>query len=398
MQVSQIAQIMNGATNEILGLTATGEQAPIATEDLSVVVEKGKEALGATDVENYTRKLIDRIGRVVFVDRKYSGSAPSILMDAWDFGSIREKISGDIPDAEDNPAWGLQDGQTYNQDVFTAPNVSAKFYNKLDTLQHKVSIADKQVYSAFDSIGQVNAFLSMILNDVENALTVKMDAAIMRLLNAMIGETLYDAYKTGSGANETLGAMTGAGNTRAINMLSLYNTRFSANLTATNCLTHKEFIRYCAYIMNLTRGRMRAISRLFNVGGKARFTSGDRLHAVFLEEFYSGASVYLQSDVFHNEMTRLPNAETVPFWQGSGAGFDFTDTSKIQIKTPSGKNVTASGILGILFDREALVMGNMKRWTTTHYNANGDFINNWFKWDISPYMDLNENAVVFFVA
>lgn len=387
MKVEQVATILNGVTKEILGAEA------IAEDDLSKMLDKGREALGATDIENYTRRLIDHIGRVVFVNRPYSGRSPRLLMDAWEFGSVLEKVASDIPEAEDNDAWNLQDGETYGQDVFKAPTVSAKFFNSKRTLDVPLSITEKQVYSAFDGMGQVNGFLSMIQNMVETSLTIKADAVIMQTINGMIGETLYDCYNTGtitSGAN--------AGNCRAVNVLALYNQKFDKSLSAAAAIIDPDFIRFAAYTIGLWKDRMGNISRLFNVGGQARFTSADRLHVIFLADFYNAASVYLESDTFHNDLVKFPKAETVAFWQGSGTSYDFADTSKIAIKTPSGESVTASGILATMFDDEACIIGNMKRWTTTHYNGRGDFMNAWYKWDVSPFIDLNENFVVFFAA
>jgi len=384
MQVTQISEIMNDVTNQILG------EDDIANIDMTNIIDAGRQALNATDVENYTRVLMDRIGRTIFVNRPYSGSAPSVVMDGTLFGSIIQKISTDIPDAEDNPTWGLVDGQTYNQDIFTAPVVSQKLWNSKRTLQVKRSTVDTQLYSAFDGIDQLNAFISMIYNYAETSLTIKLDAIVRATIAGMIGETLYDYNNAGT--------YTGAGNTRAVNLLSRYNTAYSKNLTALQAITDPEFIRYAAYQISLYKNRMGDVSRLFNIGGTAKFTGNDRLHTVFLSEFWNAAEVYLQSDTFHDNLVRFPRAEQVSFWQGSGTGYDFADTSKIMIKTPSNHTITATGILAVMFDRDAVGVANMKRYTTTHYNASAEFLNTWFKMDVTPWIDANENFVVFYAA
>lgn len=141
------------------------------------------------------------------------------------------------------------------------------------------------------------------------------------------------------------------------------------------------------------------MSTLFNVGGKARFTPEDRLHTILLSEFASAADVYLGSDTFHDTMVALPNAETVAYWQGSGTDYGFASTSKIQLtKTASGDAVTVTGVLGIMFDRDAAGVSNVDRRVTTNYNPKGEFFSEWHKFDAGYFNDLNENAVVFFVA
>lgn len=385
MKVTQIAEIMNDVTAQILGTDA------VDSVDASSIVDNGRNALNSTDVENYTRVLMDRIGKTIFVNRPYAGSAPSVVMDGTLFGSIIQKISTDIPDAEDNPTWNLVDGQTYNQDIFTAPVVTQKLWNSKRTLQVKRSTVDTQLYSAFDGIDQLNAFISMIVNYAETSLTVKLDGVIRATIAAMIGDTLYDAYNSGN-------TFTGVGNTRAVNLLARYNAAKGTTLTAQQAITNSEFIRYAAYQIGLFKKRMGDVSRLFNIGGTAKFTPNDRLHTVFLSEFWNAAEVYLQSDTFHDNLVRFPRAEEVSFWQGSGTGYDFASTSSIEIKTPGNHTVTASGILAVLFDRDALGVANMKRYTTTHYNASAEFLNTWFKMDVTPWMDANENFIVFFAA
>jgi hypothetical protein len=140
---------------------------------------------------------------------------------------------------------------------------------------------------------------------------------------------------------------------------------------------------------------------LFNVGGKARFTSADRLHIVLLSEFAKAAQTYLYSDTYHNEFVKLPNAETVPYWQGSGKTYAFADTATIKTtKTVEGTavNTTISGILGVMFDRDSLGVCNLDRRVTTSYNAKAEFFNNFYKFDAGYFNDTNENFVVFYVA
>ena len=393
MQVEQIYQIVNGITTEVLG------EGTVINEDLSNIVEIGETIanLGSAAFENYTRSLIDHIGRVVFVNRPYAGSAPSVLMDAWEYGSILEKIQAEMPIAQENDSWNLQDGYVYEQDKFKKPVVSAKFYNSKTTFETQMSFAERQVKSAFDSVGQLNAFFSMIDTAIYNGQTVKTDALIMRVINSAIANTINNEFASGSGYDAGSGV-------RAVNLLYLYNQAHQsaplANLGA--AMASPEFIRFAAYTMSLYQDRMRKLSTLFNIGGKARFTPSDRLHFIMLNDFAKAADVYNQSDTFHEQFTALPNAETVPFWQGSGTGYNISDVSSIKatVDTPSGSTATisASGIIGVMFDRDALGVCNQDRRVTTHYNARAEFFNNWYKVDAQYFNDFNENVVVFYAA
>jgi hypothetical protein len=156
-----------------------------------------------------------------------------------------------------------------------------------------------------------------------------------------------------------------------------------------------EFIRYAAYMFKLVSDRMVKISTLFNAGGKERFTPKDMQKIIMLSEFKTAADVYLQSDTFHNEFTKLPNADEVAYWQGSGTAYDFLSTSAINVKTAGGETVAQAGILGVIFDRDAAGVSNLSKRVTTDWNAKGEFWNNWYKFDAGYFNDLNENAVVF---
>ena len=378
MQVSQVYTLMNEVTKEL-----TGEEA-LVKEDLSNVVDIGKTIETAAGLDNYVRKLVDHIGKIIFVNRPYAGSAPSVLMDGWEYGSILEKVAYDtLPEATENETWNLQDGQTYDVNKFTQPKVSTKFFNKRTTFEIPMSFADRQVKSAFSTPAQLNAFFSMIHNAIEKSMTVKTDALVSRTINNMIGETIHAANAV-----------------NAVNLLTLYKARFSEDTTtnAANCLYRPEFIRFASFVMKLYSDRLIKLTKLFNIGKKDRFTSKDLQHFVLLAEFESLAGSYLQSDTFHNEFTALPKSETVPYWQGSGVDFATESTSKIHVTTSSGFEVEQAGILGIIFDRDSLGVSNLDRRVTANYNGKGEFYNNWFKADAGYFNDLNENFVVFYVA
>ncbi len=382
MDVTQIYQLVNGATQEALGETA------VVNEDLSNVVDLGTAIFNANAMDKYVKSLVNHIGKVIFVNRAYRGGAPSVLMDGWEFGSVLEKISADLPVAQENESWELEDGASYDQDIFYKPTVEAKFYNSKTTFEIPMSFTERQVKQSFSSATQLNAFISMLYNEVDKSLTVKIDELIMRTIDNMIAETIY--------ADSSI--ITETDRVRTVNLLSRYNTLTSQSLGVADCLADAGFLKYASYMIGLYIDRLGKMSRLFNVGGKARFTPKEDLHVVMLSEFANASKTFLESDTFHDELVALPYHETVAYWQGSGEEYALTSTSQINISTPSGHTVNQGGILAVLFDRDALGVANQDRRVTTHYNAKAEFYNNYYKFDASFFNDLNENFVVFYVA
>ena len=384
MKVSQIYELMNSVTKEVLGEEA------VVNEDLSNVVDIGTALFNASAIDAYVKSLVNHIGKVIFVNRPYSGSVPSVLMDGWEFGSVLEKISADIPEATENESWELENGTSYDPNIFYKPSVTAKFFNSKVTFEVPMSFTEKQVKQSFSSAEQLNGFLSMLYNAVDKSMTIKIDSLVMRTINNMIAETIYADYQGASTSTKS--------GVRAVNLLKLYNDKFSTSLTAEAAITDPAFVRFASYTLGLYSDRLSKISTLFNVEGKERFTSADYLHVVLLSDFAKAADAYLQSDTYHNELTKLPNAETVPYWQASGTGYDFDSVSKIDVKTASNNTVSQTGILGVMFDRDALGVTNLDRRVTTNYNPKAEFYSNWYKFDAGYFNDLSENFVVFFVA
>jgi hypothetical protein len=380
MLMNQVAEIVNDLSGQYLGDGA------VANVDLSNVVDIGTAVMDLNNLDHYVHDLIDHIGKVVMVNRAYRGKTPSLVMDAWEYGAVLEKITYDeYPEAQQNDSWDLQDQQSYDPNIFYKPNVSAKFFQKRNTFDIPMSFAKRQVKSAFSSATQVNAFFSMIETIIQNSMTLKMDQLVESAINNMIAVTMKDAN-----AN------------RAVNLLSRFNTATGGSLTADKAITNPDFLRFASYIMKLYSERIQRMSKLFNVGGKERFTPSERLHIVLLSEFAAGAEAYLYSDTFHDQFVHLAKAETVPYWQGSGTDYAFASTSKIMVTPNSGaaseEPFTGTGILGVMFDRDAVGISNLDRRVTTNWNARAEFFNNWYKFDAGYYNDPNENFIVFYVA
>ena len=385
MKVSQIFELVNGATSEILG------ESVVVLEDLSNVVTVGKEIVDTDNLDNYVKKLVNHIGKVVFVDRVYNGSAPSVLMDEWEFGSILEKISCELPTASENYEFSLVGGQSYDQDIFYKPVVSAKFFNSKVTFEIPLSFTEKQVKESFSSVEQLNGFLSMLFNAVNNSMTVKLDALIMRTINNMVGETLYADLENAGTFDLT---ETGI---KAVNLLKLYNATVTDHLTVAKCLTNTDFIRYATYTIAMYSDRLTKISTLFNIEGKERFSPVEKQKVLLLSDFAKASETFLSSNTFNSEKVALPIHDSISYWQGSGTDYAFAEVSKVSVKTSTGKTVSASGVIGAMFDYEALGVANLERRVTTHYNAKAEFYTNFYKFDAGYYNDLSENFIVFFV-
>lgn len=386
MKITQVYEIVNEATKQVLGEEA------LVQEDLSNVVSIGESITNANLYDKYVGALINRIAKNIFSIRAYSGRAPKVMMDSWEFGSIVQKVHGKLPDAEENESWELTNNATYEQDTFYKPEVEVKLWNHKTTFEIPVSIAEVQLKQSFLGASEMARFIEMIYQMVENSLTVKFDALIMRTINNFIGATVYDDNN--------------AGGPRCVKLLTEYNTIHGLTggsaLTQAKALYDKEFLRYCAYRMKQVATRMSNYSTLFNIGGTQKHTPRDMLRIVMLDYLDAGVSAFLQSDTFHEELVKLPEADVVSYWQGSGTSFALADASKIYVKIldkdGTKREVTQAYVVACMFDRDALGVTALNKRVTNHYNAKAEFWNNWYKEDAGYFNDYNENFVVFLVA
>lgn len=377
MKVTQIKDLVNSSLKELNG---TSE---LLNEDLSNVVDVGTEIFDTENVDNFVKKLIDRVGSTVFNTRIYQGSAPSVLMTSWEFGSVLEKVDSELPDVEENDSWQLENGKDYSPNIFYQPKVSAKFFNSKVTFDIPISFTQMQVKSAFNSASELNGFLSMLMNNVQNAMTVHIDGLIMKTIN-----------------NMTATVLNGKKGLQVVNLLDGYNKTATTKLTTENALQNADFIKYANLIINTYRDRISKLSTLFNQGQKSKFTPQANQHLVILSDLASASKVYLESDTYHDDNVKISNYDVVPYWQGSGKTYSFDDVSSIDVAIKDGKStkeIKASGILGVLFDTNAVGVTCQNQRVTTNYNPRAEFYTNFTKFDAGYYNDLNENFIVFTV-
>ncbi len=390
MDIKQVYQIANDITTEVLG------KSDLLTEDLTNIVDVGKEIFDNVSYDTYVSSLCDHIGKVVFVDRTYEGTSAELKRDSWEYGAVMEKVyETELPEAVENESWNLTDRASYDPNVFTKPKVAAKFYSQRTTFEVDRSLTDLQVRSAFSNPGQLNAFFSMLSSNTQKALTIKTDALAERAINYLILNTVNSAFPSVSNNNYS-----GMTSVKAVNLLYMYNQAYDKSLTAAAAVIDPDFIRFAAYQMALGVNRLKKVSTLFNAGAIERFTPSSLQHIILHADFKAAADVFLQSSVFHDDYTRLPAATSVPYWQGSGLDYGFSSTSTIKGTIAVGdstKSITMSGVLGVIFDHDAagIVCENSR--VTTQYNPKAEFTNWFYKEDAGYYIDSNENAIVYYV-
>lgn len=391
MKITQLKNIINGTVSTTGIIDQVTGKAPVANEDLSNIVDIGKTILNYTgqgneNYDSFMRNLIDQVGKVMFVDRKYTSQAPDILKDGWEYGSILQKVRCEVPDARDNSTWDLfnypvSGGAAY-PDPFelSKPTAQAKFFNSKATYEVPITLTDVQLKESFRSAEEFGRFIAMIENRIAMKITLINDGLIMATIDNLIGQTL-----NGTGG-------------KVVNLLALYNGA-SGTLTADDALKNKEFLRFASATIAKYKKYVAQAGSLYNAGNYVTFTPAERLKFIANTEFAKALDAYLYSDTFNEEFVKLDGYSEVAFWQGSGTANADRLTVDVKIDVDgTAKKVKNTGVLAVMFDDEAAAVCNQNYRVTSQYNGRGEYTNYFYKWDAMYMNDVEENCVVFTVA
>lgn len=369
LAVKQIYNIVNSVNKQTMGLA-----------DLTVVDEQGLISLGQTVLttnglaDTWLNSLAQRIGRTIISFREYKSKYSEMVLDSLQWGNIVQKIKVSMPEATEDESYSLVDGESVDMYKVANPKVKQSFFTTETPYQFFVTIKRTQLEEAFTSETSMNGFIGAIYGEVQNAIELSLESLARNCINNFVGEKIK-AEKT-------------------INLLSLYNTETSKTLTVNTCLHDKEFLAYCVSRINLYSKYMENMSTEYNDGTQTRHTPKSLQHLRVLEDFESRLETVVQYQAFRDNYVKLNNYHTTSFWQS------IKKPSEINVKIASdGTEVNYSGILAVLYDRDALGLYKKDSWnSTTPFNSAGGYYNTYYHHKELYFNDLSENFVVFVIA
>lgn len=394
MKVNQISTMLNSIYGEVLGETN------LFKEDLSNIVSAGQIITASTafgdNFDNYVGKIIDKVGRVIVVDRVFRKKDLGIWRDSWEYASMLEKIRCEVGNFTNNDEWVLLDGSDAGADPdynstdivdklfkFVPPTVQSKYFNLKTTFRNKISITRKQLRSAFRSGSEMARFIAMI----ENRIRTKMEIGNQELERRVVTNLACAAYN-------------------ATNVVDL-KTVLGSNLTLEKALKDQATLRGIAETITMTRKLMEEPSKLYSITkGFMNFTPEEDSITIVLTDVDNALRFNLYGSTYNEEFVKLEGYKTVPYWQGrkeSGGTTDALATrasvnAKAVINGESGPttgDVKIDNLIGIVFDRDAAMICNEDPEVRSQYNADGNFTNFFYNYDCSYYNDFDENAIVF---
>ena len=359
----------------------------VVNEDLSNIVDVGTAIYNAGWVDSFVKSMVLQIGRWIFVNRVHRRWTPDITREGSEFGHVLAKTRTKRFAAKQNPTMHLNAGDTPNQFQFNPPTVKNKYFVEKVDWQLECSFAERQVQGAFRSAEEMARFFAMIQDQLQKDMDQQIDDLTMRGINGFIAEKIY----RGSGI---------------IDVLTPFNTENGTSLTLDSMTQSEDWNRYAAYTILKTKKRMLPPTNVYNCQeeeGYETSTPPEYMRFVLHSDIAEAINVYLNAVTFHNDFSDIGSYDSIPMWQTPGTDFQRGATTRIDVALPSnidreaGDAVTINrlGILGVMFDTDAIVINNQNERVTSAYNAQGEFYNNFYKIDTSYFNDMAENGIVF---
>lgn len=370
MAVKQIYDIVNSVNSQTMGVS-----------DLTVVDEQGLISLGQTVLttnglaDTWLNSLAQRIGRTIISFREYKSKYSDMVLDSMQWGNIVQKIKVSMPLATEDESYALVNGQSVDMYKVANPKVTQSFFTTETPYQFYVTVKRTQLEEAFTSEGAMNGFIGAIYGEVQNAIELSLEGLARNCINNFIAErfTSGKCY---------------------FNLLKMYNDETNKALTLNTCLHDKEFLAYCISRINLISKYMENMTQIYNDGSQKRHTPKSLQHLRVLEDFESRLETVIQYQAFRDGYVKLNNYHTTSFWQS----IKKPDTIKITTAS-KGTSLTQSGIIAVLYDRDALGLYKKDSWnSTTPFNSAGGYYNTYYHHKELYFNDLSENFVVFYLA
>ena len=366
------------------------------------------EAMLRTGYENTVDALSVVIGRSIIAARPYRGKFRIIMRVPQEFGLITRKISFYSTALEPSTDFntdinGTQIVDGASIDPWTITKTYPLEINMvgLKLTQKTYTVFRNQLKQAFQSESLFASFLGGLMVQIANDLEVDLDAENrLQVLNA-IGAT----YNVG-------------GARQAVNLVSEYNAFYTTSKTVADLLG-ADFESFMKFFVMRLKGDMELMSEynsMFHVfpaknddGGNAltlnRHTPPEERRLLLYKPIIRQAETTVFPSLFHDEYLSIPeeNWAGLEYWQNPNVPMAVSITPN-QLNTTTGQSETGSAValdnvVGLLYDRDALVTSvHIEDVITSPINNKGAYYNVTYHYGKDYQLDQTENMILYYMA
>lgn len=380
MELKDIASLLN---DKIIQNTI-GVDVTIA-ENLDNIVDYGTalSSATATQMKDFTQAFVAGILKNLFDTQTIEFKSLGIMKTTEEYKGIIQSVKNRaLISAVSSPVGKLQNGQSYIDGTYHAPNFDNKIYDKRDSFRIPFSIPSyDQVKQSFTSIEGVNGFIALIRANVENSRRTQLHALEKRTVNGLIVNC-----KNGG---------------REIPLVTMWNAdNPNDQLTAANCQFNALFLRYAGEKMKRIKSGAREVNTKYNDGTVYTFTPADEINTILLEEFATSLDFNMLSDTRNLNKVDFGTFETVPYWQNQSDELIPTLGVTAEIKTTDGAEddetiITVSNVIGVVFAKDACACSSTPMPIAIEEVGGGRFINYFDDEVTGQFVDSRNAAVIF---
>lgn len=295
------------------------------------------------NVEAVYNTLFDLIGRTVIAIDEAEDEGRDIVVDAFEYGSILQKLSFISQASQSNSDWDIANPEN-PYTVAAKGGVVQKFFEQtIPTYCWEDVAYDKQLREAFHSPERLAGFIEGLYTRMRNSYKISKlglsDAAIGALVAYVVNDTTD---------------MNAARRVRHI--LTEYNTIYSTSYSKDEALVVPEYLEYLRKQIIIDQKNLNKLTHLYNTIGASgsevpidRRTSEGELQ---LDISLGVAACYDKywSDRFNTEFVKFPKHNEVVNWGVA------TVPDEVVISLDGGSTtITVDDIIGAMYDRDAVV-------------------------------------------
>lgn len=387
LTVEQSYAFMNSLFNQ-----ATGKTASLTSVNTKDFVTVGQAVL-KTGFEQTLNAIGVVLDRTIFSVRPYRAKFRGMMVDEVRFGGITRKINYMDSEAEADAAYTTADGESIDPWVVKKPGVLQMNFYGSNSYQRHVTIYRDQLYTAFQSAEQFGEFIGGIITTMVNNIEVdRENECRAAIINMVTGKYMADYANVKSVLREYF-LETGV-------LLDTHTMYDDQNFV--------PFVKWLYAYINTLCDQMAEYGIKFhmNVTGKqiSRHTPDNRLKAYLSSSIMNKVAANVMSSIFNPDRLKTIDFESVVYWQNINTPLDMkakptylkaSDGSLIESET----DVTVTGLLGVLFDEEAMgVVIKHDETAASPYNPRGRYYNMYYTYNHQYWNDFTENVIALYAA
>lgn len=394
MTIKQAATLLNGIVSQMTGQTSSA-----AITGLGDFISVAETALktGRDPVLNAISQVWNR---TIFSVREYDAPNSTLRMTAERYGNATRKLTPEAAVMEDDEAYkypaAYDAGETYpfgddqSVDMYKINKqkvLQTAFYGS-SVYQQRYTIFRDQFDVAFTSPEELVRFNAMNItermNDRKSYEEAKARALQVNMIGALIDEAASD---------------------RVIHLLTEYNTATGLSLTATTVYQPANFEAFIRWVyariktlVGLMAHRSEAFQTVLTGHTILRHTPANKVRVALYRPLMEQINSMVLSNLYHNDLMRLPTYEAVDFWQSIDAPSDvkvtpvYTSAAGAQ---KAGSAVTDTTVVGLIHDVDALGYAWLNNTAAvTPLNAAGLYYNEYYHARFCTLFDNTEKAIV----